>query len=68
MRPPRHVLERTSPKGEGQQFVGTCIRCGCQGLGERAVFEECDNVSGMTYEEALRNVLVRALSSDGESG
>lgn len=48
-----HALERTSPKGEGQKFIGTCFKCGRTGLAESAVFEECDNPSGMTEEQAL---------------
>lgn len=31
-RVPTHVLERTSPIGPGEQFIGRCTRCGKEGL------------------------------------
>ena len=47
-----HSIERTSPKGE--KFIGTCMKCGRQGLTLiEAMEEECDNPSGMSQDEAL---------------
>jgi len=48
-----HAIKRTSPKGPGQDFIGTCIRCGRTGLRSADALKECDNPSGMTNEEAL---------------
>ncbi len=48
-----HALERTSPKGPGQKFIGRCIRCGMTGLPSSAVFDECKNTAEMTSDEAL---------------
>ncbi len=42
-----HALRRTSPKGPGEKFIGTCIKCGKTGLPSSAVTEECDNPAGM---------------------
>lgn len=36
-----HALVRTSPKGKGQKFIGTCMYCGAKGLGPRAAHEPC---------------------------
>jgi hypothetical protein len=46
-----HSIERTSPKG--QEFFGTCIRCGKKNLPAKAIYEECPNTKGMTSDEAL---------------
>lgn len=37
-----HGLERTNPKGEGQQFIGRCVYCGMEGLPMRAALEPCE--------------------------
>lgn len=37
--PSKHVLERTSPKGE--RFVGRCVRCGQAGLPAVSAREPC---------------------------
>ena len=51
---PGHSVERTSPKGEGQQFIGTCRKCGKEGLTtKQAMEEECPNTRGLTEEEDL---------------
>lgn len=47
----KHQLERTSPKG--QYFIGTCTLCGKGNLTMSAVHEDCENVRGLTKEEAL---------------
>jgi|RhiMethySRZTD1v2_1073278.scaffolds.fasta_scaffold118793_2 hypothetical protein len=48
-----HAIERTSPKGPGQKFIGTCMRCGRTGLTSANMNEECENITGMTDDEAL---------------
>ena len=56
-----HAIERTSPKGG--KFVGTCMKCGKPGLTFSDMGEPCENVSGMTQDEAL----LRAIEGpDGE--
>lgn len=52
-----HAIERTSPKGEGQEFLGTCIMCGRKNLRGSAALEECDNPSGMPDAEVWRRVI-----------
>lgn len=49
----KHHVERTSPKGPGQPFIGTCRLCGMKGLKASAALEDCENVRGLTAEEAL---------------
>jgi hypothetical protein len=50
----KHSLERTSPKGEGQEFIGTCTLCGKRNVTSKMFFEEeCENVRGLTEDEAL---------------
>jgi len=48
-----HAVERTSPKGVGQDFVGTCALCGKPGLTFADMREPCENVRGLSQEEAL---------------
>ena len=47
----KHHVERTSPKG--QPFVGTCRLCGMSGLKMSAAHEDCENVRGLSAEDAL---------------
>ena len=48
----RHpIINRTSPKG--QPFVGTCAACGKTGLTWEHMKEECENVRGLSQEEAV---------------
>ena len=48
----RHALERTSPKGG--RFIGTCMKCGTPGLTlADAMNDPCENVAGMSDDEAL---------------
>lgn len=47
----KHHINRTSPKG--QDFVGTCYLCGKQNLRAKDALEDCDNIRGLTDEEAL---------------
>ncbi len=49
----KHAIERTSPKGPGQKFIGTCRLCGAAGLTMAAVAEDCENVRGLSAEQAL---------------
>lgn len=48
-----HAVNRTSPKGPGKPFIGTCALCGKTGLSASAALEECENVRGLTQDEAL---------------
>jgi hypothetical protein len=48
-----HAIERTSPKGPGQKFIGTCMKCGRTGLTFADMGEPCENIAGMTADEAL---------------
>lgn len=48
-----HALERTSPKGQGQKFVGYCTKCGKTGLTFADMDEECANPAGRTEGQAL---------------
>ena len=47
----KHHVERTSPKG--QDFIGTCRLCGMTNLKASAALEDCENVRGLTAEQAL---------------
>lgn len=49
----KHHIERTSPKGHGLPFVGTCRLCGLTGLKASAVLEDCENVRGLSVEQAM---------------
>jgi hypothetical protein len=51
--PVYHAVERTSPKGPGQTFIGTCRLCGTPNLTASAALEECPNQRGLTQDEAL---------------
>lgn len=48
-----HAIERTSPTGPGQKFVGTCSLCSKTGLTFADMNEPCENVRGLTQDEAL---------------
>jgi hypothetical protein len=48
-----HSLERTSPKGRGQKFLGRCIRCGMTDLPASAAFDPCENHARVSDDEAL---------------
>lgn len=51
-----HAIIRTSPKGEGQKFIGTCSRCGKTGL---LINDStaCENTRGVSQEDALLEIL-----------
>lgn len=48
-----HSLRRTSPKGPGQSFIGTCVLCGTPNLKAADAMKECPNQRGVTNDEAL---------------
>jgi hypothetical protein len=48
-----HAIERTSPKGPGQKFIGTCRLCGTKGLTMGDALMPCPNPRGLTSDEAL---------------
>lgn len=48
-----HAINRTSPKGPGQRFVGTCMKCGQTGLTFADMGKECVNPAGFADEETL---------------
>lgn len=56
--PPRrsHSLNRTSPKGHS--FVGTCSLCGKTNLTIADMNSECENVRGLTDDEAAVEAIV----------
>lgn len=45
------LINRMSPKGG--PFIGTCAACGKSGLTLAAMGEDCENVRGMTREQAI---------------
>lgn len=50
----RHALTRTSPKGKGQPFIGTCIKCGIKGISlDEVSRSECVNPAGLNNAETL---------------
>jgi hypothetical protein len=53
----KHALVRTSPKGPGKPFLGTCTICGRKNLTVRESAEECDNPRGLSEGEALGEVI-----------
>jgi hypothetical protein len=50
-----HYVVRTSPKGG--PFVGTCTRCGADGLTMKDALKPCPNPAGRTKSESLLDVL-----------
>jgi hypothetical protein len=49
-----HALERTSPKGPGMPFIGTCWQCGKTGITlEQQQIEECENPAGLSQDDSL---------------
>lgn len=49
----KHSIERTSPKGPGQTFIGTCVLCGQAGLKASDALNDCPNVRGLSADDAL---------------
>jgi hypothetical protein len=52
----KHSLERTSPKGK--PFIGTCTLCGVANLTPNAALQDCENVRGLSQDEALIEAIV----------
>ena len=50
--PSYHALERTSPKGG--PFIGSCTKCGTQGIPLSRMREECANPANITDAESLQ--------------
>lgn len=53
----KHHIERTSPKGVGQPFIGTCRLCGMTGLKASAALEDCENVRALNCDDALIEII-----------
>jgi hypothetical protein len=62
-----HAIERTSPKGPGQPFIGTCWQCGMTGLKASDALKECENPANLTQDESvLRAIDPSAPKGNGE--
>lgn len=59
----KHHVERTSPKGPGMPFIGTCRLCGMTGLKAAAALDDCENVRGLSVEEAMIETITGDASS-----
>lgn len=59
-----HAVHRTSPKGG--IFIGTCTLCGKTGLPASAALERCENVRGLSRDEAIIEAILRPDPSDAE--
>jgi hypothetical protein len=53
----KHHVERTSPKGPGMPFIGVCRLCGKAGLKASAALEDCENVRGLSAEQAMVEII-----------
>lgn len=52
-----HALIRTSPKGEGQKFIGRCSKCGEEGLDSGGALIACPMDDTVSDEQALLDIL-----------
>lgn len=52
-----HAIERTSPTGPGQKFVGRCIKCGQSDLLLADGLKDCPSDKFMSDEEAMLRLL-----------
>ncbi len=52
-----HAIERTSPRGEGQPFIGRCTKCGCEGLRMGDALKPCPADEVVSDEAALLSLL-----------
>jgi len=52
-----HAIERTSPTGPGQKFIGICMKCGKPGLTFADMDESCGNTSGLSPDETLVRIV-----------
>lgn len=48
-----HVVERTSPKGEGQKFIGKCLLCGAVDLTASDALKDCTNPEGVSKDASI---------------
>lgn len=48
-----HSLRRTSKKGPGQEFIGTCVNCGKENLTWIHMSEFCKNPRRITEDEVV---------------
>ncbi len=53
MRARYHAIERTSPKGPGERFIGTCWQCGRSNLTLSDAREPCENIAALSDDESL---------------
>ena len=58
-----HAISRTSPKGAGQKFIGTCFKCGTKDLPAEAVSWKCENPANLTRDESLM-IAIKGQSHD----
>ena len=59
-----HLVVRTSPKGPGQKFIGTCALCGQTGLKAADALSPCPNPDGVTKD----GVLLAAIDPETDNG
>ena len=52
-----HALIRTSAKGKGCKFIGTCTKCGKENLPMTAVHESCPQDEIVSDAAALVQIL-----------
>ncbi len=57
-----HAIERTSPKGLGQEFIGTCRLCGTPNLRAGDALKPCPNQRGLSSDDAL----IEAIAGDAD--
>lgn len=53
-----HAIIRTSPKGEGQKFIGRCTKCGKEGLHMSAALDDCPADNLVSNQQALVDIIV----------
>ncbi len=54
-----HALTRTSPTGEGQTFIGRCVKCGKEELRSRDALEPCPMDDTVSDKQALLDILAK---------
>ncbi len=52
-----HTLERTSPKGPDQRFIGRCTKCGAEGLRLTHALVPCPADDVVSDEAALIEII-----------
>jgi hypothetical protein len=60
-----HAIERTSPKGPGSPFIGTCRLCGTPNLPMSAARQECPNQRGLTADESVVEAIALPAAASG---